>query len=67
MRSLARPKQKVPVIRHHAIGKDPNARSLVGFDEHLLKGQIIARLLEERHPPHGTVENVIDDPSRRLS
>lgn len=55
----AGPEQEVPVIRHQAIGREPEPGPLHGFGENPLKGDVVRRLLKQRQSTDTAIENVI--------
>ena len=54
------PDDKVPMVRHDAIGQQSSSRAVNGFLENPLEGLVIGVLLEDRHPRIGPVEHMVD-------
>src|SRR5579862_3268495 len=50
-------------FRHAAIREQRRAGALVGLEESLLEGQIVAIFAKEGVPADGPVEDVVNDPS----
>ena len=57
---LARPDHQVPVVGHHAISQKPCPRPFDSLFQYLLEGRLIPVLLEDGHPPVGSIEDVVD-------
>lgn len=61
---VSRPEEKVPVIRHQAIGGDADLGLGLGFGENLFKGGVVSGLLKEREPSDTPVQHMIGEVSR---
>ena len=55
---IFRSDDKMPVVRHHAVGKDGKRKSLVGFRKNFLKSKIVALFLEKLQAGDRTVQNM---------
>jgi hypothetical protein len=61
-----RPEQQVPVIGHDAVAQQTRPGALDGLLQDALERLVVGRAIEERHPPHASIEHVIHDSARCL-
>ncbi len=58
---MSRPKQKMPVMGHQAVGGDADFGLGLGFGENFLKGGVVCGHLKEREASHTTVQHMIGE------
>ena len=54
------PDDQVPMIGHHAVGQQPRLRPLDGLEQDFLERLLVGRLLKDREPAVGPVQDMID-------
>ena len=62
--SAARPKQKMPMVRHQTIAQQANRPPLQGLDQHAFERVEIALVFKESQPSHAPVQSVVNKTSR---
>ncbi len=61
---LARPQNKVPMVRHEAVCQQTGAGPLLGLKQHLFERLVISFFAEDASPAHRPVQDVINDSAR---
>ncbi len=52
---VPRPQEQMPVVGHHTVGGNPDARSLVSLVQNVLKGKIVSGLIEQPQATYAAV------------
>ena len=58
---MPRPKEKMPMIGHEAIGGNANLGLSVGLRENALKCSVVRRLLEQSEPADTPIQDMISE------
>lgn len=55
------PEEEMPVIRHEAVGRDPQAGLSMGFRENLLKSGIVSGRFKQGEAAHSAIQDVVGE------
>jgi hypothetical protein len=59
------PQDEMPVIGHHTVTTETHWEVGQSLDNDLLERGIVVAMREQPHPPHASIENVVDKPPGR--
>jgi hypothetical protein len=64
---LARPKQEMPMVWHHAPGEDAHRYAFLHFSEDALERRVVPVVFKDPPFSIGSIKDVVYEPSRRGS